>query len=179
MDGLSFPAFRFCVVASPMRRLGSLMDRATIGSAEMMLTHAPVTILNLAIGRYIASLRRAFPAQPWQAVKDIAERAWFAADMAEIPWSQVESRAEAAWSGLQVTERLVSAARDVERATKGHRYVVVSAPPQAAPTNARQKAAAALVEYENWSPARRALQDDVKAGRGTTQDPGSDYGMHG
>lgn len=162
-----------------MPRLGSLMAPTTIGSVEMMPTESPVTILNLAIDRYIASLRRAFPAEPWQAVKHFAERAWFATDLAEIPWSQVESRAEAAWSGLHVTERLASAARDVEWPTKGHRYVSVSGPPQAAPTKARQEAAAALVEYEGWSPARRALQDDVKAGRGTTRDPVSDYGMHG
>ena len=153
MDGPRFRALRSCVVAAPMPLRGSLMGLATIGSVEMMAIadsgSRSISALHLAVDSYIASLRRAFPAEPWRTVKYYAERAWFAADLAEVPWEQVEARIESAWDKP------------------------VSASPAA------RQAAADSTEYATWPVARRALQDDVRAGRQTLRDPAWDYGMHG
>jgi hypothetical protein len=128
------------------------MDLATIGSVEMMASAncGGVAVLDVAVDRYIASLRRAFPADPWRTVKYYAERAWFAADLVDVSWDQVESHLESVWDK-----------------------------PVGGSPGARQEAAAASAEYARWSVARRALQDDAKAGRRTRRDPARDYGMHG
>ena len=57
-----------------------------------MKGHALSVALNSAIDNYVKNLKRAFPAEPWPSVKHYAERAWFAADEAEVHWEQVESR---------------------------------------------------------------------------------------
>lgn len=128
------------------------MDLATIGSVDMMAIAncGEVAVFDVELDKYIASLRRAFPAESWRTVKYYAERAWFAADLVDVSWDQVESRLESAWDR-----------------------------PVGGSPGARREAAPASAEYARWSVARRVLQEDEKAGRRTRRDPARDYGMHG
>ena len=121
--------------------------------------------LDLGLDKYVMSLRRAFPTEPWLAVKHYAERAWFAADFAEVPWRQVESRLKTMWDKTDVGAPHGHGSRDSDlRPKKNHRFVSVSGVHQ--PGSVAEHAlcdAAAVDQYEEWSVGRLAVQDDIRA----------------
>lgn len=163
--------------------VGTLAGRVTIGSDEgmAMTILKSSTALDLALDKYVMSLRRAFPAEPWLAVKHYAERAWFAADLPEVPWGQVESRVKATWDKADAAALHGPGSRDCDlRPKKNHRFVSVSGTHQ--PGSVAEHAlcdAVAVDQYEEWSVGRRALQDDIWARRQASPAPRSDYGQHG
>ena len=147
-----------------------------------MKGHELSVSLNSAIENYVKSLKRAFPAEPWPSVKHYAERAWFAADEAEVHWEQVESRIKDAWAALRQSDSacVQSVLKcDSWRPTKVHRYVSVSGPSKIVPAGECGSDEEAVGVYEEWSVARRALQSATKADRENFSDPGLDYGSHG
>jgi hypothetical protein len=147
-----------------------------------MKGHEPSVALYSAIHNYVKSLKRAFPAEPWPSVKHYAERAWLAADEVEVHWEQVESHLKVARAGLRQSDTACVQSDlkcDSRRPTKVHRYVSVSGPSKIAPARECGNDAEAVGVYEEWSVARRALQNATKAGREAFRDPALDYGSHG
>ena len=88
------------------RRLGGL---ASQGGYSSMHPHSEITSLDADIQAFTTTLQRCFGGESWSVVRYYAERAWFAADVANTTWAEVESRVQAKWqAGVSSCESLLS-----------------------------------------------------------------------
>jgi len=140
--------------------------------------------VNLAVDNYLKNLRRAFPSTPWAGVEHYARRAWFAADEPEIPWDRVESRIMDGWNEdanlVPVLEPAMAGSDLAGRVRKSHRYTGRCGPARTKQAETPSPYAPVTgAEYEQWSVARRSLQERTKSGLEGYRDPLLDFGSQG